>query len=118
MGTRNGHGGARPGAGRKPKALLHQATAAAVESKIAEALPEIIDGLIVSARGGDVAAARYLCDRLLGRVPALATVPAEDTRLPYTEADAEAAAANAEIAVADAESSRELSRLLAGLSRT
>ena len=58
MSTRNGHGGTRPGAGRKPKVLLHQATAAAVESKIAQALPEIIDGLIDSAKGGDVAAAR------------------------------------------------------------
>ncbi len=108
MGKYNGHGGTRPGAGRKPKALLHQATAAAVESKIADALPEIVDQLIVSAKGGDVAAARYLVDRLLGRVPALPAVPAEDTRPPYTEEDAE-------IAAAKQEESRDLDRLIANL---
>jgi hypothetical protein len=109
-GTKNGHGGTRPGAGRKPKALLHQATAAAVESKIADALPEIVDQLIVSAKGGDVAAARYLVDRLLGRVPALPAVPAEDTRQPFLEEDAE-------IAAAERESSRSMGRLLSGLGR-
>jgi hypothetical protein len=118
MGVKNGHGGTRPGAGRKPKVLLHMATAAAVESKIADALPRIIDQLITAAEGGDVAAARYLCDRLLGRVPALATVPAEDTRLPYEEPDAATAAVEAEIAAAQARSDLELRRLLAGVGRT
>ena len=75
-------------------------------------MPEIIDGLIDSAKGGDVAAARYLCDRLLGRVPALATVPAEDTRLPYTE---EVAEVSAELAAAEAKQGMELRRLIAGL---
>ena len=56
-------------------------------------------------------------------MPALATVPAEDTRLPYEEppyqeVDLETAAAEAEIDAAEAKSHMELRRLIAGLDRT
>ncbi len=84
----NGHGGARNGAGRKPKALAYADTAALVEQKIAAALPDITDALIAAAKNGDLGSARYLCDRILGRVAAIEAPPAEDKRLPFTEEDA------------------------------
>jgi len=86
----NGHGGARPGAGRKPKALYYADTAALVEERIAKALPEITDRLIHAAKHGHIGAARYLCDRILGRVAVLEAPPSDDRRMPYTEADADA----------------------------
>ena len=85
----NNHGGARPGAGRKPKALLYADMAACAEQKVAEALPAIVDALIESAKGGDLGAAKYLCDRILGRVAAVSVPPAYDERLPMTERDLE-----------------------------
>ena len=69
----------------RPKTLLYAEAMASVERRIVEALPEIIDGLIARARGGDVKAAVYLCDRILGRVAGSATAPADDRRAPYTE---------------------------------
>jgi hypothetical protein len=86
-GTGNGHGGSRPGAGRKPKALAFADTAALVEEKIAAALPDITDTLIEQAKNGDLGAAKYLCDRLLGRVATVETPPALDTAAPPDEAD-------------------------------
>ncbi len=83
------HGGARPGAGRPPKAIRYAAITNPTEQKIADALPEITDVLIGAAKQGDLSAARYLCDRILGRVPVLEAVPAEDRRPEYTEAEAE-----------------------------
>jgi hypothetical protein len=73
----NGRGGARPGAGRKPKTLLYGPVARQVEARI--------DKLIDMAKEGDLAAAKYLCDRILGRVAALDTAPALDRHMPYTE---------------------------------
>ena len=83
----NNHGGARPGAGRKPKALLYFDMAACAEQKIADALPSIVDSLIQRAKDGDLGAAKYLCDRILGRVAAVSVPPAYDERLPMTERD-------------------------------
>ncbi len=85
----NRHGGTREGAGRKPKALHYAQLAAEVEEQIAAALPDIIGGLIEAAKKGDLGAARYLCDRILGRVASVELPPAEDRRLPFTEEDAE-----------------------------
>ena len=89
MSTNGGgrHGGYREGAGRKPKALRYADTAALVEEKIAAALPEITDALIAQAKAGDLGAARYLCDRLLGRVATVETPPVLDTAPPPEEAD-------------------------------
>jgi hypothetical protein len=81
------HGGSRPGAGRKPKALAFADTAALVEQKIAAALPDIIAALIAQAKNGDLGAARYLCDRILGRVATVETPPVLDTAAPPDEAD-------------------------------
>jgi hypothetical protein len=85
----NGHGGAREGAGRHPKALRYASELATAEGKIIAALPDVIDGLIEAARGGDTSAAKYLLDRVFGKVQVQAVPPAQDTGLPYTEADAE-----------------------------
>lgn len=87
--TKNSHGGVREGAGRKPKALIYAPQIAAAENQIVSALPRIIDKLIDQAEGGDVAAARYLIDRVFGRISEQARPPAEDTQLPYNEEDAE-----------------------------
>ena len=101
------HGGSRPGAGRKPKALAFADTAALVEEKIAAALPDITDALIEQAKKGDLGAARYLCDRILGRVAAVEAAPAEDRRLPFNEEDVQ-------IEEMQRESDRNLARLIAG----
>lgn len=79
------HGGARDGAGRKPKSLRFAAELAAAEGLIIEAMPQVINGLIEAAKAGDVAAARYLLDRVFGRVSESPAPMAEDTRLPPDE---------------------------------
>ena len=81
------HGGARPGAGRKPKALAFADTAALVEQQIVDALPDVTAALIAAAKNGDLGAARYLCDRILGRVAAVEKPPVLDTAAPPDEAD-------------------------------
>lgn len=83
LAARRGHGGARDGAGRKPKALRYKALRyaaelAQAEEKIIAALPDVIDGLIRAAKCGDVAASRYLLDRVFGRVNLQAAPPADD----------------------------------------
>lgn len=85
----NGHGGAREGAGRKPKALRYADELAQAENKIIAALPDVIDGLIQAAKCGDVAASRYLLDRVFGRVKEQAVTPSEDMALPISAEDAE-----------------------------
>jgi len=83
----NRHGGARAGAGRKPKALKYAPIAEQVEQTIVDAIPDIITKLIAMAKAGDVAAARYAVDRILGRVAVLDAAPIQDTSLPYNEND-------------------------------
>jgi hypothetical protein len=82
-------GGTRPGAGRKPKALKYASEIATAEEKIISVMPELIDTLVDSAKCGDTAAARYLLDRVLGRVQLQAAPMAEDTTLPLTDEDVE-----------------------------
>jgi hypothetical protein len=86
----NNHGGARLGAGRPPKALHYAAEIAEAEGRIVAALPELIDTLIEQAKAGDVAAARYLLDRVFGRVAAQKEPLSEDRRLPYGQEEYEA----------------------------
>ena len=66
----NGHGGVRPGAGRKLRQGVDNPVVAEIEAKIIGALPGIVDALIEKAMAGNLPAARYLCDRILGRVRA------------------------------------------------
>lgn len=86
--TSTKRGGPRAGAGRKPKALQYGNVAAEMEARIAAALPEIVDVLIQQAKAGDLGAARYLCDRMLGKSAGANKAPVEDTRMPYSEEDA------------------------------
>jgi hypothetical protein len=79
---KSNRGGAREGAGRKPKALRWAAELAAAEGKIVKAAPRIIAALVRAAQDGDVGAARYLLDRVWGRIAEQAKPIAEDYALP------------------------------------
>jgi hypothetical protein len=70
----------------KPRTLKYAQSLEAVEQRVVDALPDIIDGLIERAKEGDVKAAIYLCDRILGRTPGAKVAPADDREAPYTEA--------------------------------
>lgn len=48
----NGHGGARAGAGRKPKAQKFQAEIATLERGIADRLPQLLANMLLLADGG------------------------------------------------------------------
>lgn len=48
----NGHGGARPGSGRKPSAIKFETAIAQAEGRIADRLPSLIDNMFVLADGG------------------------------------------------------------------
>ena len=87
--TNHTHGGARPGAGRKPKILQYASAGDALEQTIVDALPKVIDKIIAMALDGDLAAGRYLVDRILGRPSRLSAAPVEDRALAYTHADYE-----------------------------
>src|SRR5262249_41149888 len=70
----------------KPRTLKYAETLQAVEGRIVDALPAIIDALIGRAKAGDLKAATYLADRIMGRT-AGAQVPTADHReRPYDEA--------------------------------
>jgi hypothetical protein len=70
----------------KPRTLKYAEALQAVEQRVVDALPEIIDGLISRAKEGDLKAAVYLCDRILGRTTGAKVAPADDREAPYTEA--------------------------------
>jgi hypothetical protein len=73
-------GGARPGAGRKPKAEKYSRDINAAEKKIRDSLPDIVDAQIALAKGlktttaeggvyttvPDKAAGQYLMNRIMG----------------------------------------------------
>lgn len=82
----NGHGGARPGAGRKRTAEQFESEIAAAKRRIADRLPQLVDNLLTLADGvtvkevdeetggvliyskpPDLKANIYLVDRILGR---------------------------------------------------
>jgi hypothetical protein len=69
----------------RPKALRFGDALTAVEQRVIDALPEIIDGLIARAKEGDTKAAVYLCDRIMGRAVGSKAAPADDRELPYSE---------------------------------
>ena len=81
------HGGARDGAGRKPKALKNAPPANILENRIAEALPGIVENLIRLAANGDVTVSRYLNDRILPRVASLKVAPSVDPRTQYSDSE-------------------------------
>jgi hypothetical protein len=91
----NGHGGARKGAGRKPKAQLYARQIRRAEKRIADELPDLIDRLSELAAGvrvvkqaedgeekvyrkpPDLRALRYLIDRIMGRPDVEPAAPPE-----------------------------------------
>jgi hypothetical protein len=91
----------------KPKTLTYAADLAAIEKRIVDALPEIVDGLIGRAKEGDLKAAIYLCNRILGSPKGAMVAPADDRRLPYTEDDLE-------LELQEDEEKKSLMRLLGG----
>lgn len=64
-----GHGGRRPGAGRKPKAEQRQAPPVkAAENKLRDRLPELVDEAIRQAlEDHSETQTRYCIDRVLGK---------------------------------------------------
>jgi hypothetical protein len=70
----------------KSRTLKYAGTHQAVEQLNVDALPEIIDGLICRAKEGDVKAALYLCDRILGKTAGAKVAPADDREAPHTDA--------------------------------
>jgi hypothetical protein len=70
----------------QPRTLKYAETLQAIEQRIVEALPEIIDALIGRAKDGDPKAAAYLVDRILGRSAWARIAPADDRERPYDEA--------------------------------
>ena len=69
----------------KPRTLKYAETLQAVEQRVVDALPEIIDALIGRAKEGDLKAAVYLCDRILGRTTGEKVAPADDREAPYSD---------------------------------
>ncbi len=70
----------------KPRTLKYAEALQAVEQRVVDALPEIIDALIGRAKDGDLKAATYLADRILGRTTGAKVAPADDREAPYSEA--------------------------------
>jgi hypothetical protein len=70
----------------KPRTLKYADSLQAIEQRVVDALPDIVDALIRRAKVGDVKAAIYLCDRILGRSAGAKVAPADDREPPYTEA--------------------------------
>jgi hypothetical protein len=70
----------------KPRTLRYAEALQSVEQRVVDALPDIVDALIRRAKVGDVKAAIYLCDRILGRSARAKVAPADDREPPYTEA--------------------------------
>jgi hypothetical protein len=70
----------------KPRTLTYAEALQAVEQRIVDALPDIIGGLIDRAKEGDLRAATYDCDRILGRTTGAKVAPADDRAPPFTEA--------------------------------
>jgi hypothetical protein len=75
------------GPDERPKAFRYRDRINAVEEMIVNALPDIAAKLISMAKDGDVAAARYLFDRMAGRPSKLPTPPSMDREIPYTGLD-------------------------------
>ena len=76
-----------PEYGLAPRALRYAEKANAAEQLIVDALGDIIAKLVSMAREGDVPAARYLCDRIYGRVARRALPAIDDKALPYNQRD-------------------------------
>ena len=72
---------------RRPRVLRYEEHAMTFEKMIIDALPEVVAKLVSMAKEGNVAAARYLIDRIHGRPAKLAFAAVADTGLRYTHMD-------------------------------
>jgi hypothetical protein len=63
--------------------LRYAETLRAVEQRIVDELPEIIDALIGRAKDGELKAAADLCNRVMGVAAGAKIVPADDRQPPY-----------------------------------
>jgi hypothetical protein len=70
----------------KPRTLKYAETLQAVEQRIVDALPAIVDALIEKAKYGNPKIAFYLFDRILGKTTGSKVAPADDREAPYTDA--------------------------------
>lgn len=117
----SGHGGARPGAGRKAKADKFKVPIAKAEKRIADKLPWLIDqamelaeGVVVQEfdkdgtpriyqRPPDMGAIKYLVDRIMGKPterqeisgPDTGPIPLEVQRIDYRDGLTDAAQGSA-----------------------
>src|SRR3954469_8201048 len=73
----------------RPKTLRYREALDTAEQRIVDALPEIIDGLIAGAKAGDLKAAAYLLDRIMGKTAGAKTAPADDRQASYSAEDFE-----------------------------
>ena len=81
MPEQNNHGGARPGAGRKPRAIRYAEQIAAGEAALIGLLPKAVSVLRSQLEKGDMSAAKMIFTFCLGR-PAPQELPlSEDYRL-------------------------------------
>jgi hypothetical protein len=79
-GSKPRRGGARPNSGPKPRAARLAADIARAEGLLVLAVPKAVDCLLKACEQGDVTAARYILDRVLGRVEVQARPLAEAVR--------------------------------------
>jgi hypothetical protein len=71
---------------QKPRTLKYAETLQAVEQRIVDALPQIVDALIEKAKYGNPRIALYLIDRIVGRSAGAKVAPADDREAPYSDA--------------------------------
>jgi len=80
---RSTHRDTRDGAAWKPKAFVYGPQVDVIEQTIVDALPKVVNKIVEMAMDGNLAAAKYLVDRILGRPYRPASPPADDRRMPY-----------------------------------
>jgi hypothetical protein len=71
----------------RPRALRYADHAREIEQMIMDALPKVVAKLVSMAEEGNVAAAKYLVDRIHGRPAKLTTSAVADKSLTYTDMD-------------------------------
>jgi len=81
----NEYGGSREGVLLMPKSLQYGAAFDAAEAAMAKALPIVIAKLIEMATAGNMAAIRYLCDRMLGKPAKAPVAPILDNSDQFSE---------------------------------
>src|SRR3569833_1068069 len=68
----------------RPRSLRYAEHARTIEQMIMDALPRVVTKLVSMAEEGNIAAAKYLIDRIHGLPAKLTTAAVADTSLTYT----------------------------------